>query len=278
MKKNFKKEVSEAINVFENLPERLPLNKKDENKLFEIPFVVLSKKIFLGNPMSEVVIAGFGNEDVFPVIISCGVESRVLNKVKYNIPENKIHKMSDHSSPLIAPFAQSEMVYTFMRGIDPNLKESIENSLKTRFKQFSEEITNNLQGIKDETDAKKKRFEDRLNKKVVEILEQFKGDIKEQFVDKHVFSILTSVVALPKDELANMAEALVHLTIFKRKVAFDQRETVAGAIDVAVISKGDGFIWIKRKHYFKPEYNPWFLKTYFKKCEKNEKNENEKRI
>ena len=274
LKKNFKKEISGAIYVFENLPERLPLNKKNENKLFELPFFILSKKIFPEKPTSEVVIAGFGDKDIFPALISYEIESRVLNKVKYNLPKENIYRMSDHSSPLIAPFAQSEMVYTFMRGIDPNLKESIENSLKTRFKQFSKEITNNLQGIKDETDAKKKRFENKLNKKVFEILEQFKGDIKEQFVDKHVSSILTSVGVLPKNELANMAEVLVHLTLFKRRVAFDQKETVGGAIDVAVISKGDGFIWIKRKHYFKPEYNPWFLKTYFKKYKRGEKNEN----
>ena len=29
-----------------------------------------------------------------------------------------------------------------------------------------------------------------------------------------------------------------------------EEETVGGPIDVAIISKGDGFIWIKRKHYF----------------------------
>jgi hypothetical protein len=40
-------------------------------------------------------------------------------------------------------------------------------------------------------------------------------------------------------------------------------ETVGGPIDVAVLSKGDGFIWIKRKHYFKPELNPHFLTNYF---------------
>ena len=41
-------------------------------------------------------------------------------------------------------------------------------------------------------------------------------------------------------------------------------ETVGGPIDVAVISKGDGFVWIKRKHYFKPELNPHFIKNYFR--------------
>ena len=54
---------------------------------------------------------------------------------------------------------------------------------------------------------------------------------------------------LPKDELAVVAETFVGLTSFKRRVSM-QSETVGGPIDVAVISKGDGFIWIKRKHYF----------------------------
>ena len=32
-------------------------------------------------------------------------------------------------------------------------------------------------------------------------------------------------------------------------------ESVSGPIDVAVISKGDGFVWIKRKQYFDPQLN-----------------------
>ncbi len=40
-------------------------------------------------------------------------------------------------------------------------------------------------------------------------------------------------------------------------------ETVGGPIDVVVISKGDGFVWIKRKHYFKPELNPHFFSNYY---------------
>ena len=43
-----------------------------------------------------------------------------------------------------------------------------------------------------------------------------------------------------------------------------QAETVGGPIDVAVISKGDGFIWIKRKHYFEGDMNPQFFANYFR--------------
>ena len=38
--------------------------------------------------------------------------------------------------------------------------------------------------------------------------------------------------------------------------------TVGGPIDVAVISKGDGFIWIDRKHYFEREKNEHFFDDY----------------
>ena len=59
---------------------------------------------------------------------------------------------------------------------------------------------------------------------------------------------------LPKEELAEMAETLVNLTSFKRRVT-PSAETVGGPTDVAVISKGDGLVWIKRKHYFDPALN-----------------------
>jgi hypothetical protein len=69
---------------------------------------------------------------------------------------------------------------------------------------------------------------------------------------------------LPKDELAATAEALVSLTSVKRKMSRGP-ETVGGPIDVAVISKGDGFIWISRKHYFQPDLNVQFSRVYFER-------------
>ena len=71
------------------------------------------------------------------------------------------------------------------------------------------------------------------------------------------------VEILPKEELASMAEAFVNLTSIKRKMSLDV-ETVGGPIDVAVISKGDGFVWIRRKHYFEPKLNPQFVENYFR--------------
>lgn len=70
------------------------------------------------------------------------------------------------------------------------------------------------------------------------------------------------VIFMPKQELASMAESLINLTSMKRKVSME-KETVGGPIDVAVISKGEGFVWIKRKHYFSRELNERFFARHF---------------
>jgi hypothetical protein len=80
---------------------------------------------------------------------------------------------------------------------------------------------------------------------------------------KHIEPTVTTVSILSKEDLAEMAESLIYLTYLKRRISSDE-ESVGGPVDVALISKGDGFIWIKRKHYFEQKYNPQFIKNYYK--------------
>ena len=58
--------------------------------------------------------------------------------------------------------------------------------------------------------------------------------------------------------MAEMAESLISLTFLKRRM-MSSEETVGGPVDVAIISKSDGFVWIKRKHYFQPDLNHHFF-------------------
>lgn len=74
---------------------------------------------------------------------------------------------------------------------------------------------------------------------------------------------MSVVRVLPKDELSLMAETLVSLTSFKRRVS-PGYESVGEPIDVAIITKGDGFVWVKRKHYFTHELNPDWIERYLR--------------
>ena len=89
------------------------------------------------------------------------------------------------------------------------------------------------------------------------LLEKFNNLIKG-LINSSTNPILNSINALSKEDLGNMAESLIHITSLRRKVD-EGLETVGGDIDVAIISKGDGFVWAKRKHYFDSGLNYQFF-------------------
>lgn len=87
--------------------------------------------------------------------------------------------------------------------------------------------------------------------------------------EKYIQPVLQATGFLNKGELATMAETFVNLVSFRKQVTLEA-ETVGGPIDVAVITKGDGFIWIKRKYYFDASLNHQFFNNYFLEGIKNE--------
>ena len=239
----------------------LPLNDDNIKQLQGIGASVFLRNRFLFD-VSGIVIAGFGKDDLFPSIISYKLESIVDNKLKY--VEHTSVAIDFVNIASIVPFAQSEMVHTFIEGIDPSLEKFFTGYLNRIFMNYPELILKTL-ALKDE----KGELLNKLKDASKQIFDDFSNKVKSYKVKNHIEPIVNIVAILPKDELASMAEALVNLTSFKRRVTMDA-ETVGGPIDVAVISKGDGFVWIKRKHYFKPEPNHHFFTNYYRGKE-NEK-------
>lgn len=147
-----------------------------------------------------------------------------------------------------------------MEGIDPSYRQVEEAYLSQTLDRYGEAVVDSLKACNDE---EKRILKERLKGVNEEIIKDH-GKLLEDYRKRTYTDPVTKVVSgLPKDELAAMAESLVSLTSFKRKVTMES-ETVGGPIDVAVISKGDGFVWIKRKHYFKAELNPQFFANYYR--------------
>ncbi len=227
----FQKKYNGVISVIrEEIFEKLPIGHDDILKLSDIA-VYLFTKFPMGSyqpyNVSGVVITGFGEKDIFPVLQSYAFECIINNHLKYLVTKDL--KIGNGIDQAIMPFAQSEMVFTFMEGVDPEYEAALEADIR-------------------EICAKMRR----------EDVDNYLARLKDYRRTTHIDPVLQVVSILPKSELAAMAESLVNLTSFKRKVTM-VAETVGGPIDVAVISRGDGFIWIKRKHYFRPELNPQFF-------------------
>jgi hypothetical protein len=65
---------------------------------------------------------------------------------------------------------------------------------------------------------------------------------RNNFID----GILDAVDSFNMSDVANMAESLVSLTYLQRHISSSE-ESVGGPVDVAVITKVNGFQWVKHK-------------------------------
>ncbi|OZA04881.1 MAG: hypothetical protein B7X95_08630 [Methylophilaceae bacterium 17-44-8] len=64
--------------------------------------------------------------------------------------------------------------------------------------------------------------------------------------------------SLSVSEMGHLAESLLILEELRERVT-SPSESVGGPIDVAIITKTEGLIWLKRKHFFDPELNVKYL-------------------
>jgi hypothetical protein len=210
-------------------------------------------------PSSGVVIAGFGDDDLYPAIISYEMEGVVDGVTKYK--EDFKHNITSRHTAALFPFAQKEMVLSFMEGVSPTYKKALSVYLVELFDNYPAEVVKRLPHL---SPTEKNELIEELKKDGSSLISTFADKINAWVKQYNSDKVLDSIEVLPIAELASMAESLVNLTSFKRRVTLEVAETVGGPIDVAVISKGDGFIWIRRKHYFEGADNPHFLQSFYR--------------
>lgn len=247
--------------------DKLPLGQSHSKLLIELALNLFSKipEKFFRPYFSGIVIMGFGNEDIFPSLQSFLLEGVVNNVLQYK--KHAENNINFETTAVIRAFAQKEMVVTFMEGVSPNYEKEIEKYFSQICDEYPQIIIENINKLNNEMEVELKK---KLKKISNEWKEKNKIKLREYRRKKYINPVINGVSILPKKELAAMAESLVSLTSFKKKVTIEE-ETVAGPIDVAIISKGDGFIWIKRKLYFKQELNPQFFVKYKKEVESDAK-------
>lgn len=231
---------------------KLPISATASNNLKKITGYLFSRDVFRED-FSGVVIAGFGNDEIFPHVKSFEIEGVVNGKAKYK--SGREGETGQDNNSYIIPFAQGDMVRAFMEGIHPMYYGHVFRGPKYLLKALGS-ILPEIEEIKDLGKEKLKSVISKIEEVKKGILDEYLKTLSQYMQEEHVGPIMNAVSHLPKQELAEMAESLVRLVAFKRRMSVREVESVGGPIDVAVISKADGFVWIKRKRYFEQELNP----------------------
>lgn len=229
-------------------PESVEVSDEAKAKLSDLAVSYLTRQS-LRDLASGVVIAGFGEKEFMPALATFEVEE--CAGVLPRIGRTREIAITATEQSYVLPFAQQESVLQFLFGVDAEVAEFMEGSA-------SRMTSGLIDLVLDKVAEANADLANGLRDPVKAIVAQRLEDLFESWNEQQrgfFRPILPVISVLPKDELAAMAESFVNLTKFRRRVT-PVPETVSGPIDVAVITKGDGFVWTRRKHYFDPEINP----------------------
>ena len=200
-----------------------------KRRLFEIAVQALTREFF-GSAQSGIVFAGFGDAEFRPALHAYAVEHTVLGRPRLFKSRETI--IDDANVAAVQAFAQGEAVSTFMEGVDPALRTFM---TKTTAELFVGATSAILEKVKESDEDLSTELSEFLRTEMPPLLEGlFRAwTERRQLVWGPVIDIVS---VLPKDELAAMAEALVNLTKFRRRVT-PQLETVGGPLDVDVVTE-----------------------------------------
>ena len=155
--------------------------------------------------------------------------------MKYNLIEKYAESESNSK---ICPLAQKDVILTFCRGISGT------------FINYIPQKTTSL--INEKIDSLPATYSDKQKDELKKIFgsceREMVKSISSLIQKENVDPLFNSVQLIPLSEMAFLAENLVNITSLRRMFAIDGfQQTVGGPTDVAVISKGDGFVWVKSK-------------------------------
>lgn len=215
---------------------------------------------FMRDGYVGIAFAGYGTSDIFPEMCHMHICGVINKKVRYTLKE--CIKIDEGQDASIIPFAQTDVMQTFLFGINDTFIQDMAAEIPKQINQRISAMDENVFSA-----GKKNEVLRELNGATNSIIQSIAMNANTRYMKP----IIQSVATLPIEELALLAESMINITSLRRKVALDGNVgTVGGPIDLAIISKGDGFVWMKRKHYFDLKYNPQYLVTHYTNFDNNE--------
>ena len=131
VRRDFATTINKAIDeVFEKFPLAKTLRGKLATLAASLPAKWPPPGISPPTP-SGVVLAGFGTEDVFPAVRAFSTSSVLNNVLLHQRLDSQCVDIDFNWGGAIVPFAQRDMVVTFMEGVDPVYQQLIDRDRKS---------------------------------------------------------------------------------------------------------------------------------------------------
>ena len=185
------------------------------------------------NERTFLVFAGYGEDEAYPSI--CQYEVTGINKSKLQWQLSGSANISGEQESNIFTSGQSDIIDAIELGIQ---NERI-GVIRKRFQTLIEDLlTQNL-------------LDSLIGKIDYPAIRQEVADLIRESGKDHLRQHLEAIEQFDLQKMACLAENLIKATELHRKITFRQEE-VGGLIDLAVITREDGFQWLNRKSWYEP--------------------------
>ena len=222
---------------FPNLPDYIKDFMAFVNSDVIKPHVKEKNISFDNSHKTYLVFAGYGETEPYPSICKCVVTGIKEGKIQY---DKGISIISDNQESKIFAEGQPDIIEAITYGVQTKRIDDICNRLSKLIKelvklqnQYQNTPNLHLDAIDDGT----------IRQEVKEVIDNSK--------ELHFKQLKDLVKGYNLQEMACLAETMIKPTELHRKITF-QQESVGGLIDLAVITKNDGFQWLNRKSWYEP--------------------------
>lgn len=191
---------------------------------------------------THLVFAGYGAKDSMPSICELCVYGIDNHKIMYKKTEGYI--ISDKETTIYAQ-GQYDIIRSYIHGvIDDHIEKLIDGHIKILNNSFlllpyDDSFRKSLQS----DDLKSLPQDFIIRKKMESIINECKKESENEWLE--------AIKGYNLQEMASLAENLIKATEIHKKLIGDAEE-VGGLIDLAIITKNDGFQWLNRKSWYEP--------------------------
>lgn len=188
------------------------------------------------NNYSRLIFAGFGENELFPSVITVMIEGKINGKLKYGASTELSKSVNPYNQSFIIPFTKGNKVDALMTGIDDDLEEYSLTKLETMFGTMEDRLLEKLKA-KFKEDVDLEAVDNMIHNELVEVYQHYNQDVFEFKQNEYIQPLTEKIKKSSKKEISEIAASYINL-------ASDSGEH---SIDTVVITKGDGFQWIKPK-------------------------------
>lgn len=188
------------------------------------------------------VVAGYGDADIFPSYKQIAVYGHVGDELCFT--ETTSYEITHRQTAMIQPLAQTSMIDTFTDGFGASLKSIIDGASRRAMQKLIADLV--AGGV-----VVPPLLADQL---VDQSHAAFMTEWQRENWKQNYTPLIQVLATLDVQEMAHLAESLLGLESLKERVT-SPTEEVGGPIDVAAITRAEGLVWVKRKHYFDADLN-----------------------